>query len=134
MGSSWIARAARRAAWAAAAGLTLTAAMGPEPAQAPADPVALRCRGWSALRAMNCERCHGRDLDGWSAPDLIASVRDGSRERFERIVLDGVADRGMPGYRGQALVAAEIDGIYAYLQARAERALPAGRLDCGAGR
>jgi cytochrome c55X len=81
---------------------------------------------------MNCERCHGRDLDGWTAPDLIASVRDGSRERFERILLDGVADRGMPAYRNQALVVTEIGSIYAYLRARSDGTVPAGRLACEA--
>ena len=75
--------------------------------------------GRSALRAMDCARCHGRDLDGWAAPSLIAAVRDGSRERFERIVLDGEITRGMPGYRGMPAVVDALDAIYAYLVARA---------------
>jgi mono/diheme cytochrome c family protein len=85
-------------------------------------------RGWSALRAMDCARCHGRDLDGWSGPDLIAAVRDGSRERFDRFVIDGDIARGMPGYRSQALVMRELDSIYAYLRARADGTVAAGRL------
>lgn len=83
------------------------------------DDEARRRRGWNALRAMDCARCHGRDYDGWAAPSLIAAVRDGSRERFERLVLDGDAGRGMPAYRSQPLVAAELDAIYRYLAARA---------------
>jgi mono/diheme cytochrome c family protein len=83
-------------------------------------------RGWAVLRAMDCARCHGRDYDGFAAPSLIAAVRDGSRERFERIVLDGEITRGMPGYRSQPPVVAELDAIYAYLLARAE-----GRLGTG---
>lgn len=84
-------------------------------------------RGWAALRAMDCARCHGRHYDGWSAPDLIAAVREGSRERFDRFVLDGEIQRGMPGYASQALVRKELDAIYAYLRARADGAIAAGR-------
>lgn len=82
--------------------------------------------GWAALRTMDCARCHGRDYDGWAAPSLIAAVREGSRERFERIVLDGDIQRGMPGYRSQPKVVSELDAIYAYLAARA-----AGRIGAG---
>ena len=88
-----------------------------EPAGA-AAAVAPACeaRGRNALRAMDCARCHGRDYRGWSAPSLIAAVRDGSRERFDWYVLEGDVMRGMPGYRSQPLVVAEIDAIYAYLR------------------
>jgi mono/diheme cytochrome c family protein len=85
-------------------------------------------RGWSALGAMDCARCHGRDLDGSTGPDLIAAVRDGSRERFDRFVIDGDIVRGMPGYGSQALVTSELDSIYAYLRARADGVVAAGRL------
>jgi cytochrome c55X len=84
-------------------------------------------RGWSALRAMECARCHGRDYDGWAAPSLIASVRGTSRERFERWLLDGDIGRGMPGYASQPLVVAELDAIYAYLLARAQGQIGAGK-------
>jgi mono/diheme cytochrome c family protein len=99
--------------------------------QGSADSAALPAallRGWSALRAMDCARCHGRDLDGWSGPDLIAAVRDGSRDRFDRFVVDGDIARGMPSYRSQALVMSELDSIYAYLRARADGTVAAGRL------
>ena len=84
-----------------------------------ADKVAELSRGWAALRAMDCARCHGRDLDGWAAPSLLASVRDSPRERFTRSVLDGDSARGMPPYRSQPMVTAQIDAMYAYLLARA---------------
>lgn len=89
---------------------------------------AMLLRGGSALRAMDCARCHGRDLGGWTGPDLIAAVRDGSRERFDRFVIDGDIARGMPGYRSQALVMSELESIYAYLRARADGVVAAGRL------
>jgi cytochrome c55X len=77
-------------------------------------------RGWAALRAMDCARCHGREYGGWSAPSLLAAVRDGPRERFDRYVLEGDPMRGMPGYRSHPLILAELDAIYAYLRARSE--------------
>ena len=101
---------------------------------AQADKHAQLVRGWSALRAMDCGRCHGRDQDGWAAPSLIASVRDAPRERFDRFVLDGDVGRGMPGYRSQPLVVAELDAIYAYLRARADGAIGAGVPASGATR
>ena len=85
----------------------------------PAEQRALLERGRAALRAMDCARCHGRDYRGSSGPSLLAAVRDGPRERFERWVLEGDPVRGMPGYRSQPLVVASLDAIYAYLQAQA---------------
>jgi mono/diheme cytochrome c family protein len=94
-------------------------AVGAEAAQdIQADEAARLKRGRDALRAMDCARCHGRDYDGWAAASLIAAVRDGSRIRFESIVLDGVPGRGMPGYRSQPLVVRELDAMYSYLSAR----------------
>jgi mono/diheme cytochrome c family protein len=91
------------------------------------DHQAQRERGRNALRAMDCARCHGRDYDGWAAPSLIAGVRNGSRERFDHWVLEGDIGRGMPGYRSQSLVVAELDAIYAYLLARARGDISPGR-------
>jgi cytochrome c55X len=84
-------------------------------------------RGWSALRAMDCARCHGRDYGGLSAPSLIAAARDGTLERFRHFVLEGDPVRGMPGYRSQPLVVADVDAMYAYLQARGSRSLEPGK-------
>jgi cytochrome c55X len=77
-------------------------------------------RGWSTMRAMDCARCHGRDYQGSTAPSLLAAVREAPRERFDRYVLDGDIARGMPGYRSQPAVTANLDAIYAYLLARAK--------------
>ena len=104
--------------------LTLLMLLGLQPATARADEaeterLVLLARGRAVLRAMDCARCHGRDYGGWAAPSLLAAVREGSRERFERSVLDGDPVRGMPGYRSQSLVVAGIDAIYAYLLALA---------------
>lgn len=114
----------RAAVWAPLAALIFAA---PHLGAAEPDQQAQHARGWNALRAMDCARCHGRDYDGWAAPSLIASVRDGSRERFDSWVLDGNIGRGMPGYRSQPVVVAELDAIYAYLLARARGEIGPGR-------
>jgi len=94
--------------------------------EAAAADAAQLTRGWSTLRVMDCARCHGRDYEGWTAPSLIAAVRDGPRERFERYVLDGDSVRGMPAYRSQAVVVDNLDAMYAYLIARAKGELGRG--------
>lgn len=81
-------------------------------------------RGRAVLRAMDCARCHGKDYRGWAAPSLLAAVRDGPRERFDRFVLEGDIARGMPPYKSQPMVVAELDAIYAYLMAQAEADQP----------
>ncbi|HUL64715.1 MAG TPA: cytochrome c [Burkholderiaceae bacterium] len=84
------------------------------------EAIAQLTRGWSTMRTMDCARCHGRDYQGSSAPSLLAAVREAPRERFDRYVLDGDITRGMPGYRSQPAVTANLDAIYAYLLARAK--------------
>ena len=117
---------ARRAVFAALLALAGSAFAEPADDVVVEWPSELR-RGWAALRAFDCARCHGRDYDGWSAPDLIVAVRDGSRERFTHSVLEGEIVRGMPGYKDQALVVTELDAIYAYLRARADGVIGAGK-------
>jgi mono/diheme cytochrome c family protein len=119
---------ARRAVFAALLALVVGSAFA-EPADDDVVvewPSELR-RGWAALRAFDCARCHGRDYGGWSAPDLVAAVRDGSRERFTHSVLEGEITRGMPGYKAQGAVVAELDAMYAYLRARADGVIGAGK-------
>lgn len=96
-------------------------------AAAAAADVGELTRGWSTLRAMDCARCHGRDYEGWTAPSLLAAVREGSRARFDRYVLEGDIGRGMPGYRSQPAVTSNLDAIYAYLLARATGGIGRGK-------
>src|SRR5512143_3232605 len=82
---------------------------------------------WRVLRNMDCARCHGHDYAGSAAPSILDFVRSQSRARFDQIMLDGDPGRGMPGYRGQDLVARNLDELYAYFLARASGRLGAGR-------
>jgi cytochrome c553 len=83
---------------------------------------------WRALRVVNCDRCHGKDYEGLSAPSIVAYARGQSRELFLRMLLDGDPPRGMPGYRSNPLVTQNIEGIYRYFTLRASGAiLPSSR-------
>lgn len=123
---------AMRGAWLAMAVVLTpaTAAPGtaPEPSsrRPPAEAAAL-IRAWETVRQMDCARCHGRDYDGLSAPSVLAFVRSQSRERFDRIMLDGDPPRGMPGYSHLPRVADNIDGIYRYFVLRANGAIGRGQ-------
>ena len=68
---------------------------------------------------LDCARCHGKDYAGLAAPSIVGYAATQSREMFIRMVLDGDPIRGMPGYRGNAYVAENLDDIYRYFLARA---------------
>ncbi len=99
------------------------------PAAEAGEPVTIADleRGWAALRTMDCGRCHGRDLNGWAAPSLIAAVRDAPRERFNRVVLEGDIGRGMPGYKNNSAVVRDLGAMFAYLKARGDGAIAKGK-------
>jgi cytochrome c55X len=82
---------------------------------------------WRTVRQMECARCHGRDHDGLAAPSVLQFVRTQSRERFDRIVLDGDPQRGMPGYGKTPRVADSIDSIYLYFLLRANGTIGRGQ-------
>jgi mono/diheme cytochrome c family protein len=84
-------------------------------------------QAWQTVRQLDCARCHGRGHDGLAAPSVLVFVRSQSRERFDRIVLDGDPPRGMPGYGHLPRVADNIDGIYRYFLLRANGAIGRGQ-------
>jgi cytochrome c55X len=82
---------------------------------------------WETLRAVECARCHGKDYDGLAAPSIIEYARTQNREMFVRMVLEGDATRGMPGYRHNPRVLGSIDDIYRYFLGRAQGNIGKGR-------
>jgi cytochrome c55X len=74
---------------------------------------------WRTLRISDCARCHGKTYRGLSGPSIVEYARTQSREMFFQAVLDGNPGRGMPGYRGNAIVEPAMDGIYRYFEGRA---------------
>ncbi len=87
---------------------------------------------WQALRTLDCARCHGKSYEGLAAPSIVDYARTQGHASFVRAVLDGDAPRGMPAYRGNPIVDANIEGIYRYFAERVDgsispEARPAGR-------
>jgi mono/diheme cytochrome c family protein len=85
--------------------------------------------GWKYFHVY-CFRCHGVDAIGADlAPDLRRSVSEqGSvtRDVFITTVTNGRLEKGMPSWK-QLLTADQITSLYAYVKARSERRLAAGR-------
>jgi len=71
-------------------------------------------------------RCHGKEYDGLAAPSIINYARTQRREMFVRIVLDGDASRGMPGYRDNPWLAENIDDVYRYFMGLADGSIEPG--------
>ena len=84
--------------------------------------------GWRQYM-VNCARCHGDDaVGGVVAPDLRASIAKGTVDSaaFHAVVSTGRREKGMPGFK-DVLSDKQIAAIYAYVNARAQKRLPAGR-------
>jgi len=83
--------------------------------------------GWKTF-AVNCTRCHGEDAVGSTiAPNLMKSLREHvDHELFVQTVKNGRPDKGMPTW-GPLLTDKQIEDLYAYLKARSEGRLAAGR-------
>ena len=86
-------------------------------------------QGWRYF-AVYCERCHAPDAVGTEdAPDLRYSVSpEGgvTADSFKVIVRNGSEDRKMKGF-AELLDDLRIDQLYAYITARSEGRLAAGR-------
>ncbi len=124
-----------------------TAAPTVEPAPPPSAPVATpptsprdtsrdkllvtetEYQGWKYY-AVYCERCHGPDALGTvDAPDLrysISSEGGVTPDSFRVIVRNGSENRDMKGFE-DLLDDQRIDQVYAYVKARSEERLAAGR-------
>ena len=84
--------------------------------------------GWRQYM-VNCARCHGDDaVGGVIAPDLRASVAKGALHpaSFQAVVREGRREKGMPAFK-EVLSDDQIAAIHAYVSARAEKRVPAGR-------
>jgi mono/diheme cytochrome c family protein len=93
-------------------------------------------QGWKYY-AVYCERCHAPDAVGTAdAPDLRYSVSDEGGVRvdsFKVIVRNGSEDKEMKGFE-DLLDDQRIEQVYAYVKARSEGRLAAGRPHRSSGR
>lgn len=85
--------------------------------------------GWKTWRALACERCHGAQQEGAVGPSLVDSLRRLSKEDFEKTVLDGRLEKGMPNFSASKMLNDNLNGLYAYLKGRSDGAIQAGHLE-----
>ncbi len=85
-------------------------------------------KGWRTWRALACERCHGPNQEGLVGPSLVADLKTMSREDFNKCVLDGKVDKGMPNFGGIQSLVDNLDNLYAFLKGRSDGAIPTGHL------
>jgi mono/diheme cytochrome c family protein len=96
----------------------------------------LEYEGWRQY-SVNCARCHGQDaLPNPVAANLLVSLAPGgpmeSKEKFVQVVSEGRPDRGMPAFKA-LVTGSQIEAMYAYVKARADKRLPPGRPEPPAG-
>jgi len=84
--------------------------------------------GWKAWRALACERCHGAQQQGMVGPSLIESLKVLSKEQFDKTILEGRPEKGMPNFNGSKTVTDNLDGLYGFLKGRSDGAIEPGRL------
>jgi hypothetical protein len=85
-------------------------------------------KGWRTWRALACERCHGANQEGLVGPSLVDDLKTLSREDFDKCVLEGRIDKGMPNFGGIKSLADNLDSLYAFLKGRSDGAIPTGHL------
>ena len=84
--------------------------------------------GWRTWRAMACERCHGANQEGLVGPSLVDDLKTMAREDFNKCILEGRIDKGMPNFGEVKTVVDNIDNLYAFLKGRSDGAIPTGHL------
>jgi hypothetical protein len=85
-------------------------------------------KGWRTWRALACERCHGANQEGLVGPSLVDGLKTMSREDFDKCVLQGRIDKGMPNFGEVKTVVDNLDNLYAFLKGRSDGAIPPGHL------
>lgn len=86
--------------------------------------------GWRTYQSQ-CFQCHGGSGLGTTiAPNLMERFnKNVDHERFVKVMKEGFTGQmgAMPSFDGNPNVIPHLDNLYAYLRARADDALPAGR-------
>jgi mono/diheme cytochrome c family protein len=109
---------------------TAKPAAAPAAANAPAAAETYRAvyNGWKWWHVY-CYRCHGvNGLGATLAPDLLDPNRKMARTLWVRTVARGRDEKGMPEW-ASLLSAAQMNDLFVYVRARADKVLPAGRPD-----
>ena len=123
------------------AGISGPAAVAEEPydghiqCETEGDPKSCRIDLWltRGYRAFSqCQVCHGLDGSGSTIGPSLLEKLDGdvNRERFMDVVANGYQGQigVMPPWKENPNVMRYVDQLYAYLKARADKVLPAGKI------
>ena len=84
--------------------------------------------GWKTWRALACERCHGAQQEGLVGPSLIESLKILSKEDFQKTIMNGRPEKGMPNFNTSQMVTQNWEGLYAYLKGRSDGKIGPGHL------
>lgn len=110
------------------------AADGAVPYKASADGKKIDAKtyaGYSKWTSSACVACHGRDATGGAGggPDILVYLKKSPKEQFMSTVLEGRPGTAMVGWKSNAVIADNVDAIYAYLKGRSDGAIAKGSLD-----
>ena len=86
-------------------------------------------QGFRTWRAAACDRCHGANQEGRVGPALLDSMKVLSREDFNKVMLDGRMERGMPRWKESKAVVDNLDHLYAYLKGRSDGAITRAKVE-----
>ncbi len=126
---AWMTVSACARGWSRAAAGSASGGGSPQAAPAaPSDIYKSVYDGWKWWHVY-CYRCHGTNAVATTmAPDLLDPNRKMGRAPFLKIVRSGVPDKGMQAW-DKLLDDKQINDLYIYVRARADKVLPPGRVD-----
>jgi len=91
------------------------------------DPATME--GFRTWRAAACDRCHGANQQGLVGPSLLESMKTLSRADFDKTLLDGRLEKGMPSWKESKRVVDNLDHLYAYLKGRSDGAITRAKVE-----
>ena len=86
-------------------------------------------QGFRTWRAAACDRCHGANQQGLVGPSLLESMKVLSRAEFDKTLLDGRLEKGMPSWKESKQVVENLDHLYAYLKGRSDGAITRAKVE-----
>jgi mono/diheme cytochrome c family protein len=91
------------------------------------DPTTFK--GFQTWRAAACDRCHGANQQGLVGPSLVDSLKILTKDDFVKTVTEGRLDKGMPSFKENQTVMANLDPLYSYLKGRSDGAITQGHVE-----
>jgi len=86
-------------------------------------------KGFRTWRAAACDRCHGPNQEGLVGPSLVNSLKTLTRAEFEKAVIEGRLEKGMPSFGGNQQVKDNLQPLYAYLKGRSDGAITRAKVE-----